>query len=799
MPETDIDLFTPGGALDVYAEVKAAQNSTALVGRILGQYRLTSFIAAGGMSQVYRASRADQQFEREVAVKISSQTILDESYSSRFLAEQQMLASLNHPNIAQLYDVGVSSEGWPYIVMELVDGEPIDEYAWKHPLSVDTLTVMLIQIAEAIAYAHNNLVVHRDIKPSNVIVDGNGTPKLLDFGIAKQIGDTQATLTQGQTPLTPRFASPEQLLNKPISVASDVYQLGALAVSLLADEPWGAASFEEAATLALTDRSEPLPKALRASLPKDLALILTTALQVDPQLRYASATEFAADLKNFRAGFPIQARPTTWNYRLDRFVRRNYWSVGIAVTALIFIVAGSTWYTYSLAASRSETLRSAQQTEAINEFLLDMFNRVSPAQGGAVNLTARELLNQSLGDIDDMSDQPNIQSGLQHAIGQVYLALGETDQAETLIERSLATRRQLVPQSVDDIAQSQMSLGVVAFNHGEFDEALQHYEDARSLLLTKYNNADAEMIRPHHLMGNAYIRKGDLDRAEEVIRETLALRRQHLPTYHREIGISLDVLALVSTWQGDLEEAGQLFRQAHEQFEQSNSELTAAYAGSLDNYGRMLGDMGEYEASLKYHLLANQTFTELYGKDHPNLAQSHNRIAIAYQKQGNFPASIRSANLAIEMYRKLGETPSFMILAPLMTLADAYVGTGEYEKAVVAGEEALIHAHSGFGDDHWRIGSFETKLGGYYHAARRLQDAQFALEKGLRLVQASGMKRTTVEVHSLHALGKFLVEERSPESGRSLIEQALVLAREVAPEAAVTLELEQLVAEEAGP
>lgn len=795
MPSNVYERLLPGGALEVYADLAVPGTLGNLVGRTFGNYRLTSFIAAGGMSQVYRGSREDQQFERDVAVKIASSVALDDAYLARFLREQQVLASLNHPNIAQLYDVGLSNDGWPYIVMELVEGAPVDTHTAAQKLNTDAIVDLVVQIADALAFAHSRLIIHRDIKPNNVLVDGEGTPKLLDFGIAKQIDDTDSTLTQEHTPLTPRYASPEQLLSKPITVASDVYQLGALTVTLLAGESWGPDSLEDATANALQQTIEPLPKDLRTGLPKDLLLILQTALQPDPERRYATAAAFAADLKRYRDGFPIQARAPSARYYLSRFVKRNPRPVGIAASALVVIVLGSAWYAQSLAESRAEAENAAQQAQAINRFLLDMFKRVSPVEGGTADLSARELLAQSLDDIEALADQPDIQSGVQYAIGEVYLALGDLERAQLLLESAFATRNQIDAAGVDEVAQSMMSLGILAFDHARFDDALAHYREAEALLLTKYAADDKALIRPLHLIGNVYIRLGDIAQAQKTIRQTLALRQQHLDGFHQEIGISFDVLALLATWEGNLEEAAELFAQAHEQFEQSNSTQTTAYAGSLDNYGRMLGERGEHAESLEYHLRANSIFNELYGIDHPHVAQSNHRIAMVYQRLEDYPAAISYAKRSIDIYRRISDPPNFMILSPLYTLAEVQRSVGQTEDAVRAGEQALHFAKVGFAEGHWRIGSLMSNVGGLYHAAGRTAQARAHLEQGLQIIQAGDMAGTVAEVFALKGLGDFLYDEGATDEALTFLTRALQMAEEVSPDVEVTVKLRQRLAE----
>ncbi len=785
----------PGGGLAVYSQIaRASGQADPLLGRVLGDYRITEFIAAGGMSRVYRASRSDGHFDRDVAVKIAMAAGTDTQYRQRFLLEQRLLATLNHPNIAQLYDVGVTDEGWPYIVMELVDGSPIDDYVQSTDAGVAEVVGLLVQVADALVFAHNRLIVHRDIKPSNVIVDSEGVPKLLDFGIAKQIDSTDATLTQGFSPLTPRYASPEQIANKPITVASDVYQLGVLAVTLLSDENWGPTSLEDAATHVLRGTSEPLPEDLLAALPKDLIAVLESARQIDPDRRYVTCAEFAADLRRWQEGYPVTARRSNAVYRALRYIQRNRWPVAIAGSAALIITVSSIAYTLSLSESRRQAEQAASQAQAINDFLVDMMKKSSPVEGGRADLTARELLADSLSEVDQLAGFPRIQAALQQALGEVYLALGDIDQAEKLLEQSLQSR-EMTSAPVTEQAETIMTLGIVAYDHAQYQQALDHYERARLLLLEVYPEDDEELIRPLHLSGNALIRLGRLEEATAVIRQVLELRQQHLGPYSPDIAMSLDVLALVTTWQGDLETAEDLFLEAHEQFEKSGSMNTLAYSGSLDNYGRMLIDQGELAQALAYHKKALAILRSLYGGDHLNVAISMSRIAYVQLSMEDYEPALNGSLEAVEMFHRLADPPEYRIQFPLASLAHIYHAIGQPAKAVAAGEEALHYLRMGLGEDHWQVGVLMINQASHLLPLHGKQQAERQLLAGLELIRESEMAGTVAEAIGLQLLGELYLETGDAIAARQQFEDALTMAERVAPENTMTDQLREAIQE----
>ncbi|MEM8941606.1 MAG: tetratricopeptide repeat protein [Pseudomonadota bacterium] len=787
--------LTPGAGIELYDRVVGETHSDcSLCGRELGDYRLTSFIATGGMSTVYRAERADGRFDREVALKISTSAAVDERYRQRFLTEQKVLATLNHPNIAQLYDVGVSEEGWPFIVMEFIDGTPVDEYVDASSLSLNAVIDLLIATGRALAFAHNRLIVHRDIKPSNVLVDTSGAPKLLDFGIAKQLDDAVLTVTHGPSPLTPRFASPEQLANKPVTVASDVYQLGVLAVSLLHKAPWGPDSLETAAKHLVQGTSEPLPDELLESLPRDLTAVLQTAVEVDPQRRYSTVAEFVDDLEAWRDGYPVSARRVTAVYRAQRFIRRNVWPVSVTAFALIALILGSVSYTVSLGESRRAAEQAAQQAEAINEFLVDMMKRSSPSQGGRADLSARELLANAADQVGELDEHKGIQAAVQQVLSEVYLELGDTDLAEGLLEQALANRQES-DAPAHDLAATMMGLGIVDYNRNDYLAALEHYEQTQELLLQEYQRDDAELIRPQHLMGNALVRLGRIDEAETIVREVLALRRRHLGPLHNDIAVSLNTLGLLTSWRGEPDEAEGYFLEAMDQLERTNGQQTLTYPGLLQNYAHLLSSRGDAQKALEFQLEALSAYQDYVEGDSYWTADSLSSVADAYLNLEDYETAIEYCLLSIAMYRRLDETPSSSIFSPLVTVAHLYYLTNQLDAAIAAGEESLELLTSTLGEEHWRVGYVMINHARHSQSLVGTEVAARQLQQGLELIQRSDMAGSIVEAEGIQRLGELYESSGDLQAALQEFHRALAVAETASPDAAFTNELRRKTSE----
>ena len=341
-----------------------ASSETSLVGRRIGPYVIDAEVGRGGMGSVWRAHRADGRYEAEVAIKFVHAVWMGQAGEQRFQFEGRVLARLNHPNIARLLDAGVAEVKQPYLVLEYVEGEPIDLYCERNHLDAAVRVKLFIDVLHAVAHAHTNLIVHRDIKPSNVLVRPDGTVKLLDFGIAKLI-DSEAEPAQltraSAVALTPQYAAPEQLLGQPISTVTDVYALGLLLYVLLTGEhpvPKGTRSSAALVQAVLTDepaRASAVGKIdviPARSLEGDLDNILHKAIKKNPAERYASVDAFADDLQRYLTDEPVQARPDTTMYRLSKFVKRH--RVGTALTSLAVIALAASLVVASIQANRAE-------------------------------------------------------------------------------------------------------------------------------------------------------------------------------------------------------------------------------------------------------------------------------------------------------------------------------------------------------------------------------------------------------------------------------------------------------------
>jgi len=460
-----------------------------LEGRRAGPYRLIRVIGRGGMGRVYLGRRDDEQFEKEVAVKLIDTALHSPRVMRRFQHERQILAGLEHPNIARLLDAGLTSEGIPFIVMEFVAGEPVHEYCRKQDLPVRERLRLFLKICDAVQFAHRNLVVHRDLKPSNILVTEEGIPKLLDFGIAKMLSAVGTEDTSGTTPLTqamtPDYASPEQLRGTNVNTATDVYSLGVLLFELLAGRrPYvltGKALDEivhvvcEQEPLRLSVAAGKTPAKTAKELSGDLDHIVAKAIRKDPSERYISVEHFAADIEQYLGGFPVQARRPSVRYIAGKYVRRHRTAFVLAAVALLLGFASVAAIVRQANIAERERAVAQRRFDQVRQLarsiIFELHDGVAPLQG---SLPVRKLLvTRALEFLNALARESLNDRGLTLELAQAFVRIGE-------VQGGLTT----------------------ASGFGDYHAALASFEQARALLM-QVQPADPEV---ENLTGSVYYR-----------------------------------------------------------------------------------------------------------------------------------------------------------------------------------------------------------------------------------------------------------------------------------------------------
>jgi serine/threonine-protein kinase len=592
-------LLLADGAAGDFLEIPPADLSSILEGRTkklgpgdrIGPYALVKLLGRGGMGSVYLAERADAEYSKQVAIKVVRAGMDSEEILARFWQERQILASLEHPNIARLLDGGTTPDGRPYLVMEYVDEESIDAYCERRKLSIDERLRLFQTVCAAVEHAHRNLVVHRDLKPRNILVTAAGEPKLLDFGIAKLLSpldgpaDAAATRT-GLRPMSPEYASPEQVRGEPITTSTDVYALGLVLYQLLTGErPQQLDNLSLAEIERVVCEQEPEKPSvatgrlqrsassdrLRRKLAGDLDTIVMKALRKEPERRYQTVRDLSEDIRRYLSGLPVKARPDTLRYRTAKFVRRH--SVGVAAAALVAIslvagMAGTMWQTQQAARERDRARTEAETAAQIASFLTELFQASNPEETLGDTIPVRQILERGYRRIQEtLQDQPEVRATMLTVLGRVYADLGRYDDARALLEEALTLRRQVYGTPDPHVAETLETLATLVRDSRKFKDSEPLYREAiamRRLLAASGEHGTAgELLLADDLIGLAYSLRdlGQPDSAETFVRQALEIRRRRLGEDHPDVIETMISLAYVHRAQGELDEAEALYRE----------------------------------------------------------------------------------------------------------------------------------------------------------------------------------------------------------------------------------------------
>ncbi len=738
-------------------------------GTRIGRYRVLRELGRGGMAVVYLAERADGGFDQQLAIKLLQRGFESGELLARFEQERQILAAARHPGIARLLDGGVSDDGRPFLAMEYVEGLPIDQHADLHRLTVRERVRLLVQVGRAIEDAHRNLVIHRDIKPSNILVTAGGHAKLLDFGIAK-LWNPQApgdlTRTASRL-LTPAYASPEQIAGRPVTTASDVYQLGMLLYVLLAGcLPYrslegNAASAGEAARAIVHD--EPLrltasltsgtgheaeargttPSRLRRELAGDLETIVSTALRKEPERRYASVAQLLDDLERYLEGRPVGARPDTLVYRFVKFGSRHRAAVATAAVALFLLAGVAIAYTLRLRSERDRAERAAAEATQVAEFLRGLFAISAPTRSAGELVTARQLLDQGAARIDrELRGQPDLEADMMTLMGQVYGELAHYTEARSLLERAVALRRQYPGPERRDLASSLQALARVRGESGALKEARGLYREA--LAIREANAAsrpleghggDADLGRTLDGLGHVLALEGKYSLASHLHRRAVVLLERARGPRDPDLGLALRGLGFALRRSNRPREARPVLVRAldilrarygseHPYSTETQVELGVALRGlhDLDGALEQLGGVLPF-------------LERAYGPDHPKVAFAMTELGLAQSERGKAERAIPLLERAVRI-RETALGPGHPDTATsLIALGRAQWLHGDLEPALARFEKARAILEPAVGADHPDLSVVFDCMAAILKQLGRLAEARPFYEKALAIRQ----------------------------------------------------------------
>ena len=739
-------------------------------GAMLGPYRIVRTLGSGGMGIVYLAERADDQFEQQVAIKEGHQRLADPQTEKRLRAERQILANLDHPNIARLLDGGTAEDGRPYLVMEYIDGVRIDTYCDRHRLGIGKRLELFRTICAAVHYAHQNLVVHRDIKASNILVTEDGTPKLLDFGIAKLI-DTGGTAAAGLTReglilMTPESAAPEQVTGKPITTATDTYALGLLLYSLLTGmPPYPVADLHPAEiarivcqqipeapslriadqlrdarrdqdetrieTLELIGRSRNLSiDRLQKRLRGDLDTIVLNALRKEPERRYRSVNQFAEDANLHQKSMPILARSDSWQYRTGKFLRRHY--AGVSMSALLLAMLIAFGVVMSIQNQRIALERDVAQE--VSGFLEDIFMAPDPAQARGLDITAKEILANGADRIgNELQGRPEIQAALMQTIGRVYLNLGEYQPSVEFLEQSLRLRQQALGDDHPSIAANKNELAESLIRQADYERAQQLLNEA--LRQNRDQRGEYSLAVGQNLfnLAEVHLATGELAEAERFASESVDIYSRLEQGHEIELAEAKSLLARVMQVTGDLDTTERLLREAIELVRSSAGPDHPLMAYYLQNLGVLLQSKGDLDLAEITLNQAIESTRRILGDKHDLVAATLVMQGTLQHNKGNFEAAEQSLRDALSLHRDTLESGHPWIGYDLTSLGMLLHDTGELAEAERLLHEALQIYEQSLAEDHQYIASALTALGAVMNSAGDAAQAEEILIRAMAI------------------------------------------------------------------
>lgn len=802
--EADADQRIEGviaGTLDLASQ---ETSSTSPLLAEVGPYKILRELGRGGMSTVYLAERADEHYRQLVAIKVVKRGMDSGEILRRLRQERQILANLEHPHIARLLDGGNTAEGLPYFVMEYVDGEPIDAYCRRLNLSVERRLALFRDVLSAVAYAHRNLVVHRDLKPANILVTGSGQVKLLDFGIAK-LTDPEQAAEFGATSAAIRFytvdyASPEQILGRALTTASDVYSLGVLLFEMLTGRrPHGDVHGRRQLETAICEWDPPsasgsVPietpggQTLRRVLQGDLDAILSNALRREETRRYASVDPFAEDLRRYVEGLPVLARGDTPAYRFGKFLRRHRWAVGGVTLAALTLVTLVTFYTLRLTAERNRAQSESQKATQVSSFLRGLFEHADPGRVRGPQVTVRELLQQGSARIDaELADQPDVQADLMDLMGSVYLSLGFFDDADPLLETSEALRLDLFGEQAQASLASRLHRGQWFYAVGDYDGAEAIYQG----LLERSPGDLGPELRGHVQVsyGNLLYDLERVEEAETLFRDALALHRELYGNEHPTVATGLNDLGATLYLRGEFDGAEAFLRQALNLRRRLLGDDHPDVANTLSTLGVLLsvqdrGGQGDAQdqnirergdEGIELLDAALGIRRRLYGPGHPLVATTLNNLGELSRRRGELDAAVAYLTESADVARQAHGDDHPAYADTLANLARAVqmqgnsaVSVGLYREAVDATRKAYV------GDNH-KLASTLQRLG---EALIDFGDRD-AAEAAYR--EALGMQRRVFSdtdwrvAHPLLRLGRSRLERGEAASAEPLLQEAYAI------------------------
>ncbi len=734
-------------------------------------YQLETVLGEGGMGTVFKARRVDAEFDIDVAIKVIHREQINSETLQRFQSERQILANLNHPNIARLIDGGTTDNGLPYLVMEYIEGEPIIDYCKSRKLNLNQRLKLFLQICEAVNYAHQNLIVHRDIKPANIMVTDDGTVKLLDFGVAKILNPDEYSKSVADTQIEMRIltlenAAPEQVLGEKITTRTDVYALGTLLYQLLTEEKifnlleQHRRTFEKAiceqvpqkpstiishtnslVAVKVPERSLVTLKTIQKTLKGDLDNIILKSLKKKPERRYQSVEQFSDDIKRYLNHYPVKAQPEKFSYRAKKYIRRHQVGVvfsGILLSSLLLFIVILSIKNAAIMQQKKTAELEATRADEIADFMVDIFSSSDPNQNAGKEKTSFEMLQEGHNKINRVKD-PQLKAKLLETLALVYQKLGQYPQAKKLIDEAIMIRKKQWATSDTDWARSYYRLGEIVFEMGDFDKAEKTFKKS----LDYYQNSDLddnyEKNSPNIILASIYSYQGKYLKATELDKANLKL--------------------------------------ALTKYNQNSAKIGEAYT----NLGANLRHLSQFKASEKYLRLGLKARIQSKGEISLDTAHSYNQLASTLEQQQKYQQALNMAINGMKIRQKIYKDDHVEVVASLGNVAKMYTRLKQFDKAIRYKLEAITMLKKVVGIKHYYVVGSLSSLGLMYLDNNEFKLAEAAFNESINISRSMDSADSPRIAYPLTGMGKLMLKMNQPHRALGYLTQAYKIRTEKLP------------------
>lgn len=696
-----------------------------LIGSQIGKYKLKFLIGVGGMGRVFLADRSDLEAHQQVALKLINAGYPGEIYQKRFDRERKILSKLNHPHITRIYDGGIADSGAPYIVMEFVEGRPIMEYVADHNLSLEKRIELFLDLCSAVAYAHQNFIMHRDLKPGNILVTNHGIVKVIDFGIAKILEDDESDedlTVMGYIPLTPAYASPEQLKGKPLTVASDIYSLGVILYELVTGQkPFPGSTKSGMALTQRLNHQNPPPrpssrivpdissdqKAWQKKVRGDLDNIILKALKEEPAERYKSVDQLAEDIERFRKDYPVIAQPDSIGYRFKKYTRRNRSLVSLGFLLLVILIAGisaTLWQARIAKLERDHAKHEANKAQQITTFVTDLFDSSDPDNSVGNVITSENMLDQGSEKLAQLANQPALQAEMYRVIGDLFRKQQFFDKAENHLLQALELFTAVHGPDHLDVGKTKLILGELYAFQQQSERTIEMSTDAARIFAAELGTESMRYVKAVSYIGRGENQLGMYDNALETFKIAESSTKNWKNPNEEQLIARASLYNDIATAYN-----GKNMRNAYTRYvNMALNEIITAKGEYNQNVAALYNNLGhsyyfaeQYDSAAFFSEKALGIANEVYdGKPNDRAQFAHCNLAKIYIETGELKKAMTHAGFCHSMSVAVYGDTTASTARGLGVIGDVYLAMGDLNQAEEYRTQSTNMYEEFFGGEH---------------------------------------------------------------------------------------------------